>query len=272
MFRESIDLGPGRRCAVWRMAWRPSLHPRHCHVDLECNLTLTGKAVYIIGDRRYEMRPGTLVWLFPGQEHQLISRDRDHVMDIAVFTPDLTAAVAESLADPRISDQTSADVPLRTLGTTAVRALAWLGRAVEAAAGDPALANAAGEHLLIAAWRAFHSREAASTTASLHPAVAQTIELLGRSPAATRAALARAARLSPGRLGRIFHAEMGVTLALFRNRLRVDRFLQAAGQGRDLTSAALEAGFGSYSQCHAVIKAVTGLSPQRAVAGLAPSG
>jgi AraC-like DNA-binding protein len=270
MFREPIDLGPGRDCAVWRMAWRPSLHPRHCHDDLECNLTLRGRATYLIGEHRLEMTPGTLVWLFPCHEHQLIARDRDHVMDIAVFTPALAAAAATALGDSRLTAADPGFGPMRRLSTVQVKALGWLGQAVEHAAEDPPLANAAGRHLLLAAWRAFHG-QAEPVAAALHPAIARTVELLGRSPGATRTALARASGLSPGRLGRVFQAEMGMSLSAFRNRLRVDRFLQVAQSGADCTTAALEAGFGSYSQCHTMVRRLTGNGPRQALGALAPA-
>ncbi|MGH7992300.1 MAG: helix-turn-helix domain-containing protein, partial [Limisphaerales bacterium] len=57
--------------------------------------------------------------------------------------------------------------------------------------------------------------------------------------------------------------QTGVALADFRNRQRIERFLQLYGTGQRLTmlNAALAAGFGSYPQFHRVFKRVLGCSP-----------
>ena len=268
MIRERIGIPPGCECMAWRMAWRPSLHPRHLHDELECNLGLRGSATYLIGDQRAELAAGTLLWLLPGQEHQIVARSRDHVMDIAVFSPALVERTAGALADQRLLAQRSDEPLLRRLALSELRELDLLGRQVARAEDQPALRNAAGAHLLIAAWTAFHQRARAVLPPSLPPAVARTVELLGRTPGATRSALARAVGLSPGRLGRLFRSAMGESLVEFRNRLRTDRFLHLASGGMPLLAAAQTAGFGSYTQCHSVITAATGRTPRRAVAEL----
>jgi AraC-like DNA-binding protein len=63
----------------------------------------------------------------------------------------------------------------------------------------------------------------------------------------------------------LFKQQTGVALVDFRNRQRVERFLQIYGTGQRLTmlDAALEAGFGSYPQFHRVFKRVIGCSPGR---------
>ena len=56
---------------------------------------------------------------------------------------------------------------------------------------------------------------------------------------------------------------MAITLVDFRNRQRVERFLEIYGAGRRRTmlDAALTAGFGSYTQFHRIFKRVTGRGP-----------
>ena len=50
----------------------------HRHAELEVNLVVRGTATYLLGERRYELTPGTLTWLFPGQDHVLVDDCRDH--------------------------------------------------------------------------------------------------------------------------------------------------------------------------------------------------
>jgi AraC-like DNA-binding protein len=75
--------------------------------------------------------------------------------------------------------------------------------------------------------------------------------------------LARRSGLSPTRLSRLFKQQTGVALVDFRNRQRIERFLElyGTGQRRTMLDAALEAGFGSYPQFHRIFKRVMGRSP-----------
>src|SRR3954462_6526085 len=66
----------------------------HRHAELEVNLVVRGTASYLLGDRRYALTPGTLTWLFPGQEHVLVAESTDHELWWAVFRPALVARVA----------------------------------------------------------------------------------------------------------------------------------------------------------------------------------
>ena len=55
-------------------------------------------------------------------------------------------------------------------------------------------------------------------------------------------------------ISRLFKAQIGISLTTFRNRCRVDRFLEIYGHGHRHTilEAALEAGFGSYAQFYRI--------------------
>jgi uncharacterized cupin superfamily protein len=46
----------------------------HRHRSTEFNLVVHGTAAYLLDGRRYDLRPGSLVWLFPDQEHILVDR------------------------------------------------------------------------------------------------------------------------------------------------------------------------------------------------------
>src|SRR5207248_7085744 len=84
------------------------------------------------------------------------------------------------------------------------------------------------------------------------------------NPELTRSDLAVAARGYPTELSRYFHRDMRVTLGAYRTRLRLLRFIDAVDSGApNLLTAALAAGFGSYSQCHRTFQHVLGCSPRR---------
>jgi AraC-like DNA-binding protein len=56
---------------------------------------------------------------------------------------------------------------------------------------------------------------------------------------------------------------MGTTLTDYRTRLRLLRLIERVDAGSSLLAAALEAGFGSYSQCHRAFTRVFGCTPRR---------
>jgi AraC-like DNA-binding protein len=103
---------------------------------------------------------------------------------------------------------------------------------------------------------------------SVHPAVERTARLLlSDENSYNLSQLARRAGLSPSRLSRLFKQQTGLSIVEFRNRQRMQRFLEHYERERDsgrqitLLNAALDAGFGSYPQFHRVFRQVTGCSP-----------
>jgi AraC-like DNA-binding protein len=241
----------------------------HRHAELEVNLVVSGTASYVLGERRYELAPGTLAWLFPGQDHVLVDESDDHVLWWAVFRPSLVARAATAhdaaallVADP--SGDFSRRLPFREaqrLGTL----FGDLHRATDAGVSNAGLA-----YLLLWAWRAFLDSDDAVEGIAIHPAVEQVARLLSDDPASgDLTALARACGLSPSHLSRLFKAQMGVSISRFRNQQRLERFLSIADDGRSGTTlaAAHAAGFGSYAQFYRVYRAATGGSPSTARVG-----
>src|SRR5579875_208168 len=70
---------------VWRYANPAGANRRHHHAELELNLVTRGIGTYLLGNRRYRIRRGDLLWLFPDQEHVLIEQTADFQMWIVVF-------------------------------------------------------------------------------------------------------------------------------------------------------------------------------------------
>jgi AraC-like DNA-binding protein len=243
------------------------IRPRaHRHAELEVNLVVRGTASYLLGDRRYALMPGTLTWLFPGQDHVLVDESSDHVLWWAVFRPALVAQVATARRARPLLEEDPAGQFSRRLESGRVRRLGVLFREVADAekAVDDILVNTGLAYLLCLAWRAFLDSDDVVEGVDLHPAVETIVRLLRANPdAGDLATLARAARLSASHLSRIFKQQTGVSISRFRNQQRLQRFMRIYDRGRRTTAlaAALEAGFGSYAQFYRVFREQTGRNP-----------
>jgi AraC-like DNA-binding protein len=242
------------------------VRPRaHRHLELEVNLIVRGNASYLLGDRRYALTPGTLTWLFPGQDHVLVDESSDHELWWAVFRPALVARLATNPQARPLQQNDPVGQFSRRLESGRVRRLSALFRDLQhAQSSDELLVNTGLAYLLSFAWRAFLDSDRVIEGVDLHPAVELVARMLRTDPdAGDLAALARAARLSPSHLSRLFTAQTGVSISRFRNLQRVQRFRELYGSGRRTTAlaAALEAGFGSYAQFHRVFREQTGRSP-----------
>jgi AraC-like DNA-binding protein len=100
------------------------------------------------------------------------------------------------------------------------------------------------------------------------PWLESVLRALEEDPRASGDALARQLSISPGHLARSFKAEMGLSLVEYRHRRLLDRFLCALQRGDgNLLAAALEAGFGSYTQFHRIYKKTFGSSPREHLSG-----
>jgi AraC-like DNA-binding protein len=243
-----------------------AIRPRaHRHAELEVNLVVRGTASYLLGDRRYALAPGTLTWLFPGQDHVLVDESPDHELWWAVFRPALVARIATTRQARPLLEEDPVGQFSRRLDSGRVRRLGALFHDVRAAESvDDVLVNTGLAYLLIFAWRAFLDSDDVVEGVDLHPAVETVARMLRADPdEGDLATLARAAGLSSSHLSRIFKEQTGVSISRFRNQQRLQRFLRLYGRGRRTTAlaAALEAGFGSYAQFYRVFREQTGRSP-----------
>jgi AraC-like DNA-binding protein len=236
----------------------------HRHAELEVGLVVCGSATYLLRDRRYELTPGTVIWLFPGQDHVLVEESADHQLWWAVFTPDLVAHVAREphLAPLRAHDP--AEDHFRQISASSTRRLQTVFEQVHAAEPrDRTLANAGLAYLLALAWRSYLDATDMVDAEGVHPAIRTVSRLLRADPGSGLTALAAGVGLSPGHLSRLFSTHTGVSLTAYRNRQRLRRFLQLYGDGTGATmlSTALAAGFGSYAQFYRVFRQETGHNP-----------
>jgi AraC-like DNA-binding protein len=235
----------------------------HRHRSTEFNLVVHGTAAYLLDGRRYELRPSSLVWLFPDQEHILVDRSPHYrdwlgLFDAAALRPACTTARTRTLL--------AADPPghfARRLGAPAASRLeALFGHVARADDRDAAVAGL--RHAILAAWDAFHTAPEEPALPVVHPAVAEAARLLRDGGAGESVdALALAVGLSRHHLSRLFRQQMGVSVARFRNEQRLRRFLELyeADPHPTLLDAALAAGFGSYPQFYRVVRQLTGRQP-----------
>ena len=237
----------------------------HRHAELELNLVVRGTASYLLDERRYELTPRTLTWLFPGQDHVLVDESADHELWWAVFRPTLVwRAATTPRARPLLERDPVGQFSRRLDAPRAARLGALLRELRDAESVEDALLNAGLPYLLLFAWRTFLESEDLVAGVDVHPAVETVARCLRADPEAGGLdALARTAGLSPSHLSRIFKAQTGVSITRFRNQRRLERFMALYGHGRRTTAlaAALEAGFGSYAQFYRVLRAETGRTP-----------
>jgi len=235
----------------------------HRHAELEFNLVTQGAGLYLLANRKYQIRRGDLLWLFPAQEHVLVEQTPDFEMWIGVFKPRLVRRVA---TDPnaRILRQSNptGEYCRRLAQRDHARLEAWFARLADARE-QPGLFNAGLGYALLDSWWHFE-RAVEVPVGDVHPAVERAARLIrDESSPLGLEELARRSGLSAARLSRLFKRQTGVPLVEFRNRQRLEKFLQLYGAGQRVTmlAAALAAGFGSYPQFHRVFTRTVGRSP-----------
>ncbi len=257
-------LSQGQPGAVWLGQCTPSLTGwyRHRHDELEANLLLSGTGTYVIGDQRLDCTPRSLIWLFPGQEHQLLNRSEDFRMHILVWRPELTRTVAAHLTDPRLIQANPPGRWQRRISATTYRNLVHLVEDL-AAITDRKLLELGLGWMLARCWNDFHAAPESAIEADLHPAVAEAVRCLRLGDDAQLDDVANRAGVSGSHLSRLFRKQLGLTPQEFRARERLERVLdRLASNGEGLMDAALGAGFGSYAQFHRVFHRIHGMSPR----------
>jgi AraC-like DNA-binding protein/quercetin dioxygenase-like cupin family protein len=262
--RQRLELPPNWDGNLWHYR-QHGRNVRHRHAELEFNLITQGAGLYLLANRKYQIRRGDLLWLFPAQEHVLIGQTPDFEMWIGVFKPAVVRRIATDANAKVLRQANPAGDYCRRLPQRDLVRLEELFAEIAAARERPGLFNAGLGYALLDAWRHFE-RAADVPVRDVHPAVERAARLIRNEIAALNLdELARRSGLSAPRLSRLFKQQTGVALVDFRNRQRVERFLQIYGTGQRLTmlDAALEAGFGSYPQFHRVFKRVIGCSPGR---------
>lgn len=257
----------------------------HRHRELELNLVEEGILTYIIDGKKHTFSNGSMIWLFPGQEHQLFDRSPNLRHYVVVFGRRLIdQAVTVKKYLPLTRSKPEGDFA-RTLNPGAVTALKDIcdvllrdGAGAEQLRGfgqdpdcryshrDRDMLNAGLHYLMIYAWDCFLQAERGGQAVSLHPAVSRAVRVLGDGNVDWDLnEIARHSGLSPSHLSRLFKEQMGTSISHYRNSARLTKFfgIYGNGKGRSLTEAIYEAGFGSYSQFFKVFRNNYGYSPNQ---------
>ena len=259
---ERLGLPEQRDGQVFRYTAQPA-HGHHRHDELEWNLAIRGTCSYLVAKQRYDLRRHSLIWLFPGQEHVLVNPSADCELWVGTVRLSALRRAARVALDARLLEANPAWHLARPLPASASVRLAALSEHLSEVT-DHDRYNTGLLHVALECWAAFDAA-ALEMPARVHPAVDLAAHLLSRRdhPASLNE-LARRVGLSPGRLSRAFHRDLGVTLVDYRNRVRLERFIAAREPGgtQSILAAALAAGFGSYPQFHRVYVKHFGTTPR----------
>jgi AraC-like DNA-binding protein len=224
--------------------------PRHFHSEPELNLVTAGTATFGVGDLTIAVAGGDLLWWAPGQDHVLLEASPDFDLFVIGVTPQLSARALETDRGAAYAGATRVRLDTATLA-------AFKSFCATPMASDPtAVDRYVGDF-----WRRAHELRVA--TEDKHAFTSRALVSLMERPELRRSDVAEVVRGYATEVSRHFHKDTGLTLTGYRTRLRLLRFIGVArSRERNLLLAALEAGFGSYSQCHRAFQQTFGCSPR----------
>ena len=248
---------PGR---CWRRSERRfyDTAPRR-HAELVALHVLKGSMRYLIDGHILDIGPRTLLWAFSDQAHLLLSDSADFDMWVMIFARSTLAANPH--CPPVISHAAQGKIGAFILKQDHHEQLADLAASLRTKP-DSQWLQAGLIWWAIRAWDACDHGEAAKGNRT-HPAVQRAIEAIEADPTQNIAEIAGAAHQSPSHLGHLFRKEIGQTIAGYRTQTRlnaVDRMMNAP-HPPPLLNAAIDAGFGSYSQFYRAFTNACGINP-----------
>lgn len=266
----------------------------HRHKELEMNIVIKGCAEYILENQRYKLTPGNIVWLFPGQEHQLAKTDLNFEMYVIVFKEELfknTLFLKEkynvlSEQNPmgsfcrRISLQSIEKLEriceslceLDAKQNVTSPAYLYAGQAFgfkknsEYHHSDPVLLNAGLSYLMTIGWHLFITEGAEENKEMLNHSVEQAVDLLQTFPEKDYSLhqLSVECGISASRLSRLFNEQIGLSIVDYKNKLKLEQFFECIKNNPEysISEACYVVGFGSYSQFYKTFRQSFGISPK----------
>ncbi len=266
--RKALKIAPERDGFVGAYRAKPSID-FHSHDELEYNLVSRGTCSYLVGERRYDLRRGSLLWLFPEQEHVFINPSPDCEIWVVVLRQEALRRTVRTGLDPHLCERNPPWMLARPLPPAAFTAHDRLLTYQYAHRDNVAQSNAGLPYAVLDAWAAFQAADEDDVSKVIDPAVDLAARLLSRADAPEDLdELAKRVGWSPSRLSRRFNQQLGVSIADYRNRIRLERFLALYGPATTVLDAALEAGFGSYPQFHRVFRQFLGVAPRTYLLGI----
>jgi AraC-like DNA-binding protein len=246
----------------------------HLHRELELNLVIRGRGEYLIAGGRYSIASGSLLWLFPSQAHLLVEASDDFAMWVAVFRPRFVKRLAggrTELVAALESESLDRVYGGRLDGLRYQELAVGLQRLSQLGNADDAWFNSGLGYYLNLGWEAVCGVTQIRAASRVHPAVEKALHYLreqcGQEPLPM---MARKLGISYSRLCGLFSEQTGESLTSYRNRMRIERLMRLfrIHPDRTLLELSLEAGFGSYAQCHRIVSSLTGLSPRHLRSGI----
>jgi len=253
---------PATRHRVDAYVWKYSheyggRRPRHFHVEPEMNLVVSGWADYGIGETTVRVSKGELVGFPAGQDHVLLASSPDVFLYAIGMTPTFASEVLGGQAG-------EVAVPLHLRLDS--HELAAIARRAELVVERDGIEQPCAELWEQAHWlgRQRPTRQGPVGRAGpLHVLTKRALQVVSENPELGLEAVARGAKANPTEVSRYFHRDLGMTFVRYRTRLRLLRFMHLVEEHRgNWTSAAIAAGFGSYSQCHRSFQAELNCSPR----------
>ncbi len=210
-----------------------------------------GGGSYTLGNRTYELKPGTLIWLGPDQPHRLLRSPSLEMWVVSLEPELLDAAWFEDIAAE----------PSRLLPGEELLDLDRLLSQVAQDSDDPPTYNAGLAYALRRAHRASLGSPPAPLR-SMHPAVTRALLLLrGAGGEMSLSDLAAEAGVAAPYLSRLLVEHTNRSFLDWRNHIRLARFMEEYRPGANLLAASFAAGFGSYARFHHVFTDMVGCTP-----------
>lgn len=244
-------LPPREQAFVWKYS-EPigGRRPRHFHAEPELNLVVRGSATFGVGDALVTVGAGQAIAFPAAQDHVLLETSPD----LYLYAIGLDADFAADVRKNEPSLPLHVQLPERELSGVYSRA----GDIV-----DRPFSQQLGAEL----WQRLHGlaqRASSGLRRDPHVLTRRTLQLLRAESELGLVDLAAALRTHPTEVSRQFHRDMGMTLVRYRTRLKLLRLIHLVdSKEAELMTAAIRAGFGSYSQCHRSFHSELGCSPRQ---------
>ena len=181
MAYQKLNLAEQLDGSLWLMqpiAGRFRMQQQHTHRELEFNLVLSGRGAYVIDERRYELSRGTLLWLFPRQQHVLVDISDDFAMWIGVFKPKLLRRACRTAQTQPLRRLLPRGLFCKQLVIDPLERLDGFCDDLATWESTPDRYNAGLAHLLMQAWWAFEEADEITQTMDIHAAVERAARML----------------------------------------------------------------------------------------------
>jgi unsaturated pyranuronate lyase len=95
--RRIVAHGAGAMMVLYRLD--PERHfPRHAHPHAQFGTLLEGGGTFLVGDTRWELRPGSGYWVPPNVDHELTTYAGSRSVVLDVFVPERKDFLPEAVA------------------------------------------------------------------------------------------------------------------------------------------------------------------------------